>query len=402
MRVPMQGLPPERPPARLPALLWVIAAATVVANVGGEGAFGYKASGLAWVIPLVFALGVVAAGPRRVAFPYRLWLPWVGVVWLSWYLSEYPSLQRSVQILCPVAIGCAASTLRLPEAAQWRLVRSGKTVAIALLAITGVKSGVLLTGALPFVTGLSAEAMTATVLAAFFAVWAGLGSPKALRWWALMAVVPVVAVTRTAIVAAALTLPLTLAPLRWWRRALLLAAIAAAGAALFFTPRIQGKMFKSGSGEILDVLDKDLADSGRFYMWELMREQIGDRPWLGHGAGGAEVFVRKLSAGQTGYPHNDWLLTLYDYGFAGAAVLVLTMLATGAHAALRSRAAGETHEAARLFLLAGASAFVPFALIMYTDNVMVYVSFFGNLQFTILGLGYGALRAAGGRDVSAA
>ena len=26
---------------------------------------------------------------------------------------------------------------------------------------------------------------------------------------------------------------------------------------------------------------------------------------------------------------------------------------------------------------------------MYTDNITVYVSFYGNLQFTILGLAYG-------------
>jgi len=29
---------------------------------------------------------------------------------------------------------------------------------------------------------------------------------------------------------------------------------------------------------------------------------------------------------------------------------------------------------------------------MFTDNIMVYASFFGNMHFMILGLAYGALR----------
>ncbi|MFC1828168.1 hypothetical protein ACFL0O_00980 [Thermodesulfobacteriota bacterium] len=44
----------------------------------------------------------------------------------------------------------------------------------------------------------------------------------------------------------------------------------------------------------------------------------------------------------------------------------------------------------RLLFLTGASAFVFMALMMITDNIMVYVSYFGNLHFTILGIAYAA------------
>ena len=44
----------------------------------------------------------------------------------------------------------------------------------------------------------------------------------------------------------------------------------------------------------------------------------------------------------------------------------------------------------RLLFLTGASAFVSMALMMITDNIMVYVSSFGNLHYTILGLAYAA------------
>jgi F0F1-type ATP synthase assembly protein I len=47
----------------------------------------------------------------------------------------------------------------------------------------------------------------------------------------------------------------------------------------------------------------------------------------------------------------------------------------------------------KLFFLAGASTFVPFMLVMFTDNIMVYASFFGMLQYLLIGLAYGALAA---------
>ena len=46
---------------------------------------------------------------------------------------------------------------------------------------------------------------------------------------------------------------------------------------------------------------------------------------------------------------------------------------------------------ARLFLLTGAGAFIPFALFMGTDNIILYAAFFGNLHFMMLGAGYAAL-----------
>jgi hypothetical protein len=44
----------------------------------------------------------------------------------------------------------------------------------------------------------------------------------------------------------------------------------------------------------------------------------------------------------------------------------------------------------QILIFAGASSFLPFVLLMFTDNVILYAAFFGNLQFTILGLVYAA------------
>ena len=381
---------PVRPPApELPLLLWVLAGATVFANFAGEGAFGYNASGLAWAVALAWAFVVVLSNPPRVVFPWWTWLPWLLAVILFWSQSRFPSLQRSVQLLCPIAIAAAASTLRLAEPQLQRFLAMIKGIAVAMAAIVAMKSGILATGSLPFTTGLAPQVMTAMLLGCLFAASYAGGRAGDLRWWLVMVAIPIVALTRTAIVATALTLPLTFAPLKFAKRAALLAVLALAGLGLFYTPRVQGKMFRSGAGEMTDLLDNDFSDSGRFFMWKMMRQGISEAPWLGHGAGSGEVFVRSITAGKSGYPHNDWLLTLFDYGIAGTAAFVVSSIAAAAHALLSARRAAG---AARLLLLAGASAFVPFVILMYTDNILVYISFFGNLHFAILGLGYGALR----------
>ena len=386
------GLPPlpGRPSRqRLPLLLWVLAGATVFANYGGEGVFGYNASGLAWVVPLAWAFTMVMKNPSRVVFPLWAWVPWILTVSLFWYQSRFRSLQRTVQLLCPIAIAAAASTCRLGEAQLQRVLAMIKGLAVALIAIVAIKTGILATGVLPLATGLAPQVMTAMLLGCLFAASYAGGRRSDLRWWLAMASIPLVALTRTAIVATALTLPLTLAPLKLAKRVALVMLLALAGWGLFYTPRIQGKMFRGGSGQMTDVLEKDFADSGRFFMWRMMRHGIREKPWLGHGAGAGELFIRSITSGHSGYPHNDWLLTLFDYGIVGTAAFVVSVLAASAHAVMCARRA--EHET-RLLLLTGASAFVPFAILMYTDNILVYVSYFGNLQFAILGLAYGAMQ----------
>jgi hypothetical protein len=71
----------------------------------------------------------------------------------------------------------------------------------------------------------------------------------------------------------------------------------------------------------------------------------------------------------------------------GSLVYFFSLLFACAHALRSAKTAkGE----ARILFYAGTFSFIPFSLIMLTDNIMVYASFYGNLQFTILGLAYGS------------
>ena len=116
-----------------------------------------------------------------------------------------------------------------------------------------------------------------------------------------------------------------------------------------------------------------------------MNQEISKRLWLGHGSNASEELVLSITGYSLTHPHNDWLRLEYDYGYIGTGVFILCMLAQVVHAFLMARkSSGES----RILFYAGASAFIPFVLIMFTDNIILYAAFFGNLHFTMLGLAY--------------
>jgi O-antigen ligase len=370
---------------KLPLIIWLVFIGTVMA-FSGEQVFGFNMRGLGWFFPFCAAMFFLITRINRVKFPFFLWMPWILVLIGYYFYSDFPALQRSVQILCPIAIAMAVSSYRYQEEHIDRFLQLITYLSIILIVLIIFRLGLPFTGVLPGVTGLSAEAISAILFSTIYATKYSFGNKNDIKWWWLMAAVPVIAVTRTAIAMSGLTLPFTWGPMKLSRRILLVIIIIILGFVLFHTPRLQKKTFKSGEGEMSDILSKDFSDNARFFMWEKFDEQIKKKPWFGYGAGAGERFVRLITNNVSGYPHNDWRLTLYDYGIFGTSIYVLCIVFAMFHAYRKSkRSIGK----GRLLFLAGASSFIPFMLIMYTDNIMVYVSFFGNLQFTLLGIAYG-------------
>jgi O-antigen ligase len=203
------------------------------------------------------------------------------------------------------------------------------------------------------------------------------------------AAIPVIALTRTAIIAAGITIPFTFASLKIKRRVIFLTLIAALSVTLFYTERVQRKMFYSGAGTLQDIRfsNPDFFTTGRSRLWDLMTEEIKAKPVWGHGANASEGFVLSVTWGGLTHPHNDWLRLLYDYGIVGTSVFVFCLVTQVIHLLKRAKM---TFGKSRILLYAGASSFLPFVLLMFTDNIILYVAFFGNLQFTILGLVYAA------------
>jgi O-antigen ligase len=379
--------------AKLPFIVWVVVMSTFIACIGGKGILGYQISAVGWVVPLAVSLLMLLQKSAGIKFPILIWLPWIFLVIIYVIAAKAPNaLQRSVMLLCPFIVGMAVSRFTIKEEELQVFKQLYQYLAIALCIVVGLKSGLLITGVLPKVTGLAAEVMVATLLCSLFASRYGLGEKKALTWWWALAGVPFIALTRIGIVAAGLTLPLTFTPLNRFKRILILVLIGTIELGIFYMPRTQEKMFYSGRGTLAELkLDNpDFATSGRSYMWDMMKPQIENEPLLGHGANASEVFVSVLTGGLA-HPHNDWLRLLFDYGYLGTFIFAFCLLWQFLHAVKRAKSTtGET----RLLFYAGASSFLIFVLFMFTDNIILYAAFFGNLQFTILGLAYAAYGAS--------
>jgi O-antigen ligase len=370
-------------------LLWIVVISTMVACIGGSSFFGYSVSGFAWVVPLGAAVLVYLAKRGTITLPVYIWAPWILMVLIYLLRAETEhAFQRSVMILCPLIIGMAVSGEMITDKVLMTFERAYRLLAIVLCISTMLKTGMHLTGVLPPTSGLAPEVMTGALLCALFATNYMFGLKTDLYWWGALAAIPVIALTRMGIFAAGLSLPLTFAPMRLAKRFVLAAMIFMVGYSIFLSERVQQKTFYSGSGTFQDIRwdNPDVATHGRRYIWDHMQAQIETEPWFGYGANASEAYVVRLTGGLA-HPHNDWLRLLYDYGYVGTAIFSLCMLWQVLHL-LRTgrRAAGAT----RSLFFAGASSFLVFSLFMFSDNIILYVAFFGNLQFTIIGLAYAA------------
>lgn len=369
-----------------------------------SGGLGASISYLGWVAPLLGCGLVVLSHHRRISFPLWLWLPWS--YWVAVYFlfaNADHAFQRSVMLLTPLVVGAGFSTLRVDALLIEKFHLWLSRFFWVFMAAAGVSTGLLSAGRLNYVTGFASGSITASLLAAWYAARYAGGDLRALAYWAALALVPVLANTRTGMVAVALTLPLTLAPLSVKKRMIAVALLLVAGLLVFQSERIQSKMFFSGQGTVADavsgvvdmfsgerVASGDFVTTGRKSMNDALVAGLDRAYWFGHGANTTEAISLAI-AGVT-HPHNDWLRVRYEYGILGTLLFALTLLAQMGHALRRARRLRSS--GAAIFLYVGAGAFVPMAIFMFSDNVMLYAAWFGNLQFAMLGLGYAAVRSA--------
>ena len=281
---------------RLPLLVKLVAVITLIACIGGKGILGYQLSGLGWFVPLLFSLLILLTRRGRIAFPLKMWAPWIMIVIIYQVFADIDYLQRSIMLLCPIIIGMTISKLNINEGALEDFSRLYKYMAIVLFTIVMFKSGIALTGTLPQRTGLAAEIMTGALLCALLAGGYAYGRKHELKWWFALATIPVIAVTRMGMIATGASLPLTLAPMNVLKRGLFILVFVFIGINLFYTERIQEKMFYSGGGTFQDLRwdNPDFATHGRSVIWEQMQYEIKKQPWFGHGANASEILYRGL------------------------------------------------------------------------------------------------------------
>jgi hypothetical protein len=381
----------------VPLMFKALAAGMLASYVPGIVPLPVSISYLGWMLPLLMAGFLLLMRGALVRFPVWIWAPWVMMVAIYAVFSDTENaLQRSIMLLVPVAVGAACSGIAVDDALLDRAKRWMKIFTLIFLLAAGVSVGILTQGSLADVSGFAAGSITASLLACWFVAWYAAGDTRA-RWWALlMVLIPVAANTRTGMVAVALALPLTLAPLKLSRRLIAVAILVGLAVLVFQSERVQQKMFFSGSGSVSEALTGlqdlisgnagdvgDFDTSGRAAMSLALTSHLKEAYWMGHGANTTEP-ISLAVAGVT-HPHNDWLRLRYEYGLIGTVLFALTLLAQTLHAVRQAR---RSPLGGALLLYAGASAFIPMVIFMLSDNVILYAAWFGNLQFAFLGLGY--------------
>lgn len=362
------------------------------------GQLGAGLSFLGWLVPLLGAGVFLVTHAPHIRFPAVIWLPWM--LWAVFYLifaEAANALQRTVMMFTPIVVGAAFSAMAVNPALLERCHGWLVVLFWVFMGAAAAQTGLLVTGKLYNVTTFATGSITASLLAAWFAVLYAIGRQnKHLLCWLLLAAVPVLANTRTGMVAVALTLPLVLCPYPFYKRALIIGVLVVVGIGLFYTERIQQKMFYSGEGTLQEAIDNtyaaftgegkmdfNFATSGRYWLNRILSARLDEAYWFGHGANTTEAV--SVSITNVTHPHNDWLRLRYEYGVIGTVLFGGAMLVTALHALGRAR---RLRSSQGFFLYAGASAFIPMAIFMFTDNVIMYAAWFGNLHFALLGIGY--------------
>jgi O-antigen ligase len=380
---------------QFPILVWVAFAGTMAAGFLFTDILPFNISGLAWAGALLIALIVLSKRAPYWRFPVHIWLPWFFLLLL--YLpgslsnpldSNVSPIQRSSQLVTPMIVAVALSTYRISPRLLIKFVRYFRIFLVLFwfLAIITHLEAILALGT----TDLAGQAMTSMLGCTFFLCrYFLMRRYNDLVICVLMVTMPILAVTRT-VIAVTLMLPnIVLVPLSLLQRFVIIGVSLLTGVSVFFLPQVQKKMFQSGSGQLNDLSfgNEELSTSGRAYLWDSLFAYAQRSPWFGYGTGQGETFCYKYTP--VGYPHNDWLLTYTDYGAFGVIVFLLCNLWMMLDCWRHARKV--RHPTVKLFFYAGASSFIPFMLVMFTDNIMVYASFFGILQYTIIGLAYGSL-----------
>jgi hypothetical protein len=357
---------------------------------------GYQFTGWAWVLISVASLFRLLGHSNKVRFPFWIWLPWSAYVFIWTFAGYEYAWQSTCQILCPTLAGIAASTY---SHSGVRLLVVAKAIRTAYyVCLIGIALIII-----PFSirdidnSGWSEGAISLLFFQAWFLAQYLMNGKnhRDLVLYLSAVAIPVIGANRGPLIASVMLAVCALLPITLRKRVLIAASAILVGSLVFYTPKIQRKMFFSGHGTLADLrLDNsDLQTNGRAEMWRCLEAGSAETPWLGHG-GNADR-TRLLQSGFPMYlPHNDWLRLRFNYGILGVLLYAATLLAQVLHA--RRTFQTKLSAGVKAMVGAGLTCFVPYAVVMYTDNVLIYCQYFTVPMMLLLGAAYSARRSRDG------
>lgn len=375
----------------VPTLLLTTMAAFLLSSLYQVQFFGYNLSGWLWVGILIVAVVALALNPTRVSFPYLLWLPWV--IYSASRIQDWSLLgaQSTVQILLPVLVAASASTVTFSTEFFESLDR---WMRYSFIGVVFLFVFVALPWALSDVS--NSGWITSGIISLFFQSYflcsyllSGYRKPD-LICAVIAGCIPLTLTLRGPILGACALWTFVLAPLPLWRRGIISIGVIVLGLLVFYSPRVQTKMFYTGEGSLLDLRtdNPNLNTSGRSSMVASLEQGLDDSVWIGHGANSAGQVV--LGAGAPTHElHNDWLRIRYNSGLVGVVIFAASVVAGVVHLLWSAR--GASHQS-KFLACTGATCFIPFVIVMFTDNLIVYCYNYTVPHFVLIGYAYASLR----------
>lgn len=314
---------------------------------------------------------------------FVLFLAWP-LVTLKWHPANFGGAQNLITfsafagLLCLSAIGSYQSPYlskhvgsALGWATQLAVVLSG----LSLIRETGIIQDSFTEN---FAVGMRGFAMFALMgLGWYLAKWR-YGSRSGL-WWAIIVTLMIgLSLSRMSLLIAFALFPLTMIQLNrargWMKMGLCIALISGISYLAFTYVEPIRSRFISGD-TALQIGGVGINVSGRSVLWRAALASFWESPWTGKGAGSVQdVVAASFPSTQEiqSHPHNDYIRLLHDYGLIG---LVLWLLGFGGLLIATCRAwlwAGRNQTPQAQLHLAAFLALVSTAMMMWTDNIIVY------------------------------
>lgn len=364
--------------------LSIIFLLTIFAGLKEPEILGFRICGWSWVLSLFVAcLFLFFIKGNRISFPIILWIPFFLYLAIMSDINQRDDIYRLLIFLCPVFVGISASRLYLYNYKKLRIYNIRSLGGLLIVYIIAV----LISGN-RFPTDIYAIAgppMTAALLLII-----ALEDHLLERWKLYLIslvcfIYCIVVEARMPIIIIPTLFILRLKFASFSRRLFILVGLFLIAYYLFYTDAVQANLFRGGSGTILDLLSFDtslLKTGGRLYAWPIYWNEILNSPFFGHGST-FSVDFGTYSFGGWSHPHNEYIRILFDYGFVGAFLFIVPILYLCYLCFIGVR--NSLSEGTKWLCSIGLWGLISMFLLGITGNVLMYVAWYGNLLFAIIG-----------------
>lgn len=381
----------RRPPL---SYLYVLSVPYVAAlsSISGARAWGLNYTGFVWSFVLALGVLLILQERRRIAFPWKLWYPWFGYVFLSltWGGIHWRyNLQDPAQMLTPLIVGMVASCAIRTEIELERLMRGFMH---CLFFVAAVFVFFWYGPGAPyqeFGRGYCVRPAAETV-AFIGCLFVGRARRNALRsslGWAACLAITFLSGSRMATLVLLISWLVTPLYRRLTSRLLASAVMCLVGLALFNSPIFQERFFPSEHhGSLQQVIQGDFSGSGRFEdVWPVVWEGAQKHIVFGAGAGEAKRFLEGAQVSDL-CTLNDYLRVAFEYGVVGLLVLICTVLwqMHVLHKLMRAKYPAPTWALTAAYL-----GWIAFLLLTCTENVLIFGVYFMHPLFAVTGAAIG-------------